>query len=103
MHVITSITLTAEFGEDPVTDFDDLNTDVIVQIDHEARYVATFFSCRNLEAMLAELKHSPDYTSGYYYKLLNMVLVKDLNKQNLHSVIERMVAEGDFQLVFRRI
>ncbi len=99
---IQKISLTAE-GRDDILDYKNLNTDVIVRFDSGEEYVATFFSFKNLEGMIEEHKNSKEYFSEEYYKLLNMVLVNDFNNRNLLSVIEHMIVEGDFQVVFRKI
>ena len=99
---IQKISLTAE-GVDEILDYKNLNTDVIVRFDSGEEYVATFYSFKNLEGMIAEHKNSKEYLSDEYYKLLNMVLVNDFNNRNLLSVIEHMIVEGDFQVVFRKI
>jgi len=46
---------------------------------------------------------SGDFYLDQYYKILNMVLVRDFNNGDLHAIIENMIAEGDFQLIFKKI
>ena len=100
---IQKIILTAEYLENGRADYEDLNTDVIVQFENGDRYVATFFSWKNLENMIKELEPTEEYRSGRFYKVLNMVLVRDFGEGNIRPVIDAMLAEGDFQLVFRKL
>jgi hypothetical protein len=101
--IIKKISLTAEeLGHAPL-DYADLNTDVIVRFADGDEYVATFFSFRNLEAMFAENRMEQEQHAEPYYKILNAVLVESLQKSKLLPVIEHMIVEGDFQVVFRKI
>lgn len=100
---ITKISLTAAHPDNAAIDYEDLNTDVIVQFDNGDQYIATFFSVKNLEGMLEEHKRSDEYLSEEYYKVLDAVLINDFRNKKLLSVIEHMMVEGDFQVVFRKI
>jgi hypothetical protein len=101
---VKSIILTAEYLNDTDIDYNDLNTDVIVQFDNGDKYSATFFSVKNLQNMIDELDHLQDRNAvRQYYKIMNMVLVKDFNQGDLQPIIEAMLSEGDFQLIFKKI
>jgi hypothetical protein len=102
-RVIKDIILTAEKLDDTPVNYEDLNTDVIVNFENGDRYVATFFSCKNLKKTVDADLGAFDFSSDRYYRILNMVLVEDLSKGNLLPVIESMIAEGDFQLIFKKI
>lgn len=85
-----------------------MSSDVIVEIEDEdshlvESYVAPFYSCTYLEDLLKGHKEGMEYKEGRAYMVLNEVLVRDLQKTNLKEIIERMVEEGDFQLVFKKI
>jgi hypothetical protein len=101
--VITDIVLTAEKSKNKPLDYENLNTDVIVHFDTGDRYIATFFSHKSLVDMLEMDKRSGDFYLDQYYKILDMVLIRDFNNGDLHAVIENMISEGDFQLVFKKI
>lgn len=90
-------------GESEKIDYEHLSTDVIVEFDDGEKYIATFYSCRCLEAMINEDKQTPEFHSGKYYKILNMILVRDFNAGDIIPVVEQMIAEGDFQIVFKKI
>lgn len=99
---VSKVLITAEFTDDQPPDYSDVNSDVIVEFDNGDQYVATFYSLKNLEKMINELKNDNGITSAPFYKLLNIVLVKDFNNGDLLPVIDEMIAEGDFQLIFRK-
>ena len=101
---VKSIILTAEYLNDTDIDYNDLNTDVIVQFDNGDKYSATFFSVKNLQSMIDELDRLQDRNAvRQYYKIMNMALVKDFNQGDLLPIIEAMLSEGDFQLLFKKI
>ena len=102
MFGITSIVLTAESLNEPL-DYEDLSTDVIVDLDNGDRYIATFFTYKSLTSMIESDVQSGDSYTEHYYRILNMVLIKDFNKGDLRAIIERMISEGDFQVIFTRI
>lgn len=100
--MIKKIILTAEKLADKPVDYEDMNTDVIVDFEDGEQYVATFFSYKNLKKMLeADLKAESKLHE--YYLIVNLVLVENFNNGNLFPVVESMIAEGDFQLAFRKL
>ena len=88
-----------------IDDFDacNENTDVIVVMDNDAKYIASFFTYRNIEKLKKEHRQSGEYLSGKYFRVDNMVLVECCNKENVRKVVEYLIDEGDFQKAFRRI
>jgi len=101
--IIEKISLSAEGRGDYTLDYSDLYSDVIVRFSNGDAYVATFFSVRNLEGMLMESRVMLEKHEEPFYKILNAVLVENLQKSQLLPVIEHMIVEGDFQVVFRKI
>ena len=100
---VKSIKLSAEYLGDDKVNYDNLNTDVIVEFKSGERFVASFYSINKLKDFIKEVEQTDDYKSGQFYRLMELILVKDLNTENLYPVIESMLNEGDFQLVFRKI
>jgi hypothetical protein len=98
---VKNIILTADYLEKGRTDYENLNTDVIVQFESGAKYIAPFISCKNLENVVHELEEN-DKANGLY-RILSAVLIKDLNPDKLAPIIEAMLAEGDFQLIFKKM
>ena len=101
--IIEKISLSAEGRGTYALDYSDLYSDVIVRFSDGESYVATFFSVQNLEGMLAESRVALEKQEEPFYKILNAVLVENLQKSKLLPVIEHMIVEGDFQVVFRKI
>ena len=81
----------------------ELNTDVIVQLNSGDVYVATFCSYKCLETLLEKHRSGNEEQSPDHYEVLNVVLVNDSVKGDLLPVVEHMMSEGDFQLVFKKM
>ena len=80
-----------------------VNTDVFVQFESGEEYVASFLSYNSLETRIVYHRNSVALSSDEHYQLLNVVLVNDNAGGNLHRIIEHMLAEGDFQIAFRKL
>lgn len=84
-------------------DYGFMNTDVIVQLDNEDKFVANFIAIKKLvEDIETDWKTTKDPEKKYYWSK-NMVIVKSLKKKELLPMIEYMIDEGDFQLVFEKL
>jgi hypothetical protein len=99
---ITKVVFSEQF---PVKEFDyeNHNTDVIVHFENGDRYSAVFFSHQSLNTLINQDTRNVQQDSHEYYRILDIVLVKDFNKGNLLPVIEAMIREGDFQLIFKKV
>ena|SRR5687767_15848040 len=98
---VTNIILTAEYQLQDKPDYENLYTDVIVQFDNGDKYYATFMSYKSLENMISEFNEGE--SNNTLYKILNVVLIRDFNNGDLMPIVESMLAEGDFQLVFKKM
>lgn len=84
-------------------DYGFMNTDVIVQLDNEDKFVANFIAIKKLvEDIETDWKTKKNPSKKYYWSR-NMVIVKSLKKKELLPMIEYMIDEGDFQLVFEKL
>lgn len=84
-------------------DYGFMNTDVIVQLDNEDKFIANFIALKKLvEDIETYWKTTKDPSKKYYWSK-NMVIVKSLRKKELLPMIEYMIDEGDFQMVFEKL
>lgn len=87
------------------------NTDVIVLIEEdddfngkrEARYVASFFTYKNIFKMKSRHYKSGEYLNGKYFYSKNMLLIDDCSIENIRIVVDHLIDEGGFREVFRKI
>jgi hypothetical protein len=87
------------------------NTDVIVlaetcDANHKkstAKYVASFFSYDNINALKSHHSKTGEYLNGKYFFSKNMLLIDDCSMENVREVVEHLMEEGEFGAVFREI
>ena len=98
---ITKIYLSEE--ENEVLDYGSINTDVIVQLDNDYKYSAHFISIKKLTHDIEAHRKSTKDPSNKYYWSQNMVIVNDMDEKDLIPIIEHMIQEGDFQMIFKKL
>lgn len=79
------------------------NTDVVVELSNGNKYVAPFFAYRNIDKLVEEHKASGDYLKGTYFYSHNMILIEECSEKNIREVVEYLIEEGEFLLIFKRI
>jgi len=82
-----------------IADPDDDNVDVHVRLESGERYVATFFTLRNIQGLMDKDKKTGE-GSGKYFWASDMVIVLDLNDATIRKTVEEMIANGEFEHAF---
>ena len=93
----------SEEGESGKLDYDLLHTDVIVQFDTGNTYSAKFIAIQKLIDDIRNHRKSTKDPSNKYYWSQNMVIVNDMDKKDLVPILEHMIQEGDFQMIFEKL
>lgn len=86
-----------------VMDYDFLNTDVLVQLEGGDLYRANFITLQKLIDEMQAHEVEAIHQGRKYYWSKNMVIVKDMRKKDLFPIIEYMIEEGDFQVIFEKL
>lgn len=76
------------------------NVDVEVQLHDGRRFVATFFTLRNLESLFEKNKRSGECRSGTYLWASDMILVEELSKEAIERTVEGLLEDGEFEAAF---
>ena len=84
-------------------DYKSENTDVIVKLEDGTRYIASFFTYRNVVKLETEHQQNGEYLNGKYFWSNNLVLIESCSKENVLEVVEHMIDEGDFNQVFKKL
>ena len=84
-------------------DYDLLQTDVIVQFDTGSTYSAKFIALQKLIDDIQNHRKSAKGPSNKYYWSQNMVIVNDIDKTDLLPIVQHMIQEGDFQIIFEKL
>ena len=79
------------------------NTDVIVQMKDEKKYISSFFSYNFIEKITKENMKNGEFLNGSYFWKKNMVLVKDCSLRTIQTVIQHLIDEGEFQEAFEML
>lgn len=93
----------SEAIENKELDYSLINTDVIIQLDNEDKYIANFIAIKKLVEDIEMHWKATKGPSKKYYWSKNMVIVKSLKKKELLPMIEYMIDEGDFQMIFEKL
>lgn len=82
---------------------DDDNTDVIVTWANGSRWVASFFSYKNIQTLTQKNKRSGECLSGAYFWASDMILIDEVSRQRIEEVIDHLIRENDFETVFTQL
>lgn len=77
--------------------------DIIVYLTNNDKYIASFFSYTNFEAIQKENKKSGLNAGGLYFWYKNMVLVENFRTETVEKVVNHLLLEGDFTEVFEKL
>jgi len=78
-------------------------TDVIVSFENGEKYAASFFSYKAITKLNAEHEASGEFLNGKYFWSDNMLLIKECNRPIISEVIDALIDEGDFNIVFKKL
>lgn len=81
----------------------DLHTDVIIELTSGEKYVASFFTYKNMETLKSIHQQKGDFLYGKYFWVKGMLMVENCNRENIELVVNDLLDEGDFDRVFRKI
>lgn len=83
--------------------YDNDNTDVIVTLDDKCRYIATFFTYKNIENIRNKNKKTGECNSGKYFWASDMIIVEKTDRLTIEETIEFLISSDEFKQVFRKI
>lgn len=94
-----TIIITGEQKLDP----DDDNVDVEVQFHNGTRYVATFFTLKNLQSLFDKNKRTGECAAGLYFYTPDMIVVEKLTPEVIRETICNLIQEGVFTSAFLQV
>jgi hypothetical protein len=78
----------------------DANSDVVVEMEDGSRWVATFFTFRNIDSLVKKNQSTGEYLHGKYFWASNMILVDEIRRDRIIEVIVDLIQDGSFSRVF---
>ena len=79
----------------------DSNSDVIVRFTDGTKYVATFFTYKNIYSESEANKQSGECLSGKYFWASDMILIDQLSRIQIQNVIDDLIGNGEFESIFK--
>ncbi|WP_202556294.1 hypothetical protein [Paenibacillus silvestris] len=79
--------------------YDD-NTDAIVTFEDGSRWVASFFTYKNIQSLAKKNQQTGECLQGKYFWGSDMVLVDECSRKRIEEVVEHLIFKGDFEVIF---
>ncbi|OME92383.1 hypothetical protein BK127_42030 [Paenibacillus sp. FSL H7-0331] len=92
----------AENWADGEWDIYDDNTDVIVTFEDGSRWVASFFTYKNIQTLTEKNRSTGECLRGKYFWGSDMPLIDECSRNRIEEVIRHLINEGDFENIFDR-
>lgn len=81
---------------DPLDD----NVDVYLTFPNGDNYVATFYTLRNIQALMAKDRKSGENCNGLYFWGTGMVIIDHLSEESFRAAAEDLIREGMLEQAF---
>jgi len=78
----------------------DDNTEAIVTFEDGSRWVASFFTYKNIQTLAEKNKQTGECLHGNYFWGSDMILVDECSRNRIEEVIEHLIIKGDFEMIF---
>ncbi len=88
-------------GDWALVDETDDNVDVYVTLADGRKYVATFFTPRNVERLMGEFGQSGECGFGSYFWAADMILISSLSRVSVRNAVRDLMSHHEFESAFR--
>lgn len=78
----------------------DENIDVEVVFEDGTKYVATFFTLENIQALFQKNRKTGECCSGLYFWASDLILVQRLTLENVQRTVADLMEQGEFETAF---
>jgi len=96
------IWIEAEEWSEGQWDVEDTNLDVIVTFSDRSKYLASFFTYKNLLTLTERNKETGENMKGAYFSASNMVLIDVASRERIYQLIDYLIENNTFKSVFSR-
>lgn len=79
------------------------NSDVIVTFENGEKYIATFFTYKNIEWLKKKNKKTGECLNGKYFFATDLILIDRLNREEILKVINDLINQEEFTAAFEKI
>jgi len=91
-------------AEEWSSDYDifDENTDVIVKLEDETKWVASFFTYKNILSLKNKNEATSECLNGKYFWASDMLLIEEISRETITKVVTQLLTNGEFWRVFKK-
>ncbi|WP_088044280.1 hypothetical protein [Bacillus sp. EAC] len=82
--------------------FEDVNTDVTVTYSYRSRWIATFFTYKNIQTLREKNIKTGECMNGSYFRASDMVLIDLVSRGRILEVIDYLIEKEEFDYTFTR-
>lgn len=82
--------------------YDD-NVDVEIELSHDRRYSATFFTISNIRTLMDKNKITGECSGGLYLWASNMIIIENLESETIERTIAGLIEDEELDAVCYRI
>jgi|GEM_PF-1573565 len=79
------------------------NVDVEIRFSDAKRYAVTFFTLRNVEALMKQWKHTGEAHEGLYFSVHNPIIVRELTEEVILKSVMDIISQGEHAYAFYSI
>ncbi|EFQ5576696.1 hypothetical protein HZU95_000761 [Listeria monocytogenes] len=101
-HQNLNIWIEAEAWDEDNWDMEDSNLDVIVTFSNRSKWIATFFTYKNIQSLQAKNKQTGECMNGTYFFASDMILIDNTSRERVYEVIAHLMAQEEFETAFTK-
>ncbi|WP_299249052.1 hypothetical protein [uncultured Aquimarina sp.] len=79
------------------------NSDVMVTFENGEKYIATFFTYKNIEWLRQKNEKTGECLNGKYFFATDLILIDRLNREEILNVINHLINQEEFTTAFEKI
>ncbi|MFF2879489.1 hypothetical protein ACFVR2_24865 [Gottfriedia sp. NPDC057991] len=91
-------------AEEWSSDYDifDENTDVIVKFEDETKWVASFFTFKNILSLKNKNETTSECLNGKCFWASDKLLIEEISRKTITKVFTQLLTNGEFWRVFKK-
>lgn len=100
---INHIWIEAEKWSEDNWNMEDINTDVIVTLSDHSKWIASFFTYKNIQRLRDTNAQTGECMNGAYFWASDMILIDTASRENIGAVISYLIENEEFESIFNKI
>ncbi len=86
-----------------LVDCSDCNSDVIFELSDGSKWVATFFTYKNIETLRKKNQLSGECLNGTYFCATDMILISEMSDKIIKAVLDEMLSHDEIEIYCTKI